>query len=100
MVTIPHERYHVVYKTCVLCNKTHYNTNSQRVIYVIPPIYEEKPKIGILWVPRLQDRIEFHLNQGALLGHRRPLGLEDLEPETNTSEGTQTLDVCSRVQEG
>ena len=65
----------------------HYNSNSQRVVNVIPPIYKEKPEIEILWVPRIQDRIEFHLNWGAPLGHRRPLGLEDLEPETTTSEG-------------
>ena len=74
----------------------HYNSNSQRVINVIPPIYKEKPEIGILWVPRIQDRIEFHLNWGAPLGRRRPLGLEDLEPETTTSEGMRTLDVHSR----
>ena len=96
MVAIPHERYHVVHETCVLCNRTHYNTNSQRVVHVIPPMYEEKPEIGILQVPRIQDRIEFHLNWGAPLGCRRPLGLEDLEPETTTSGGIQTLDVCSR----
>ena len=96
MVAIPCERYHVVHQTCVLCNKTHYNTNSQKVIYVIPQIYEEKPEMGILWVSRIQDRIEFHLNWDAHLGHRRPLGLEDFEPETTTSEGTQTLDVSSR----
>ena len=79
-----------------MCCVIKHTTNSQRVVYVIPSIYKEKPEIGILWVPRIQDRREFHLNWGAPLGCRRPLGLEDLEPETTTSEGTQTLDVCSR----
>ena len=46
----------------------HYSTNSQKVVHVIPTIYKEKPEIGILQVPRIQDRIEFHLNQGAPLG--------------------------------
>ena len=67
----------------------------KKVISVIPLIYKERPEIGILWVPRIQDRIEFHLNWGAPLGHRRPVGLEDLEPETTTSEGIKTLDVYS-----
>ena len=53
-------------------------------------------EIGILWVPQIQDRIEFHLNWSAPLGHRRPLGLEVLEPETTTGEGMQTLALCSR----